>query len=139
MGLGQKISAFFGLAPVEVVAPSQVDRASSGGAPPRVAVQSRSERMQALPGDSTAQVPPMRILRAASRCDSSTSIGSDGRGSFSSSRGNSGEFGRTGSSSSRPRLSIDSRAARQTALPGDPGQYVPPARILRAASLKSDA
>ena len=138
MGLGQKISAFFGLAPIEVVAPSQVDRASSGGAPPRVAVQSRSERMQALPGDSTAQVPPMRILRAASRCDSSTSIASDGRNSFSSSRGNSGEFGRTGSSNV-PRLSADSRAGRQTALPGYPGQHVPPARILRATSLKSDA
>ena len=138
MGLGQKISAFFGLAPVEVVAPSQFERAPSGGQPPRVAVQSRSERMQALPGDSTEQVPPMRILRAASRCDSSTSIASDGRNSVSSSRGNSGEFGRTGSSNV-PRLSADSRAARQTALPGDPGQQVPPARILRAASLKSDA
>ena len=138
MGLGQKISAFFGLAPVEVVAPSQFERAPSGGQAPRVAVQSRSERMQALPGDSTEQVPPMRILRAASRCDSSTSIASDGRNSFSSSRGNSGEFGRTGSSNA-PRLSADSRAGRQTALPGDPGQHVPPARILRAASLKSDA
>jgi hypothetical protein len=80
----------------------------------------------------------MRILRAASRCDSSTSIASDGRNSVSSSRGNSGEFGRTGSSNV-PRLSADSRAARQTALPGDPGQQVPPAKILRAASLKSDA
>ena len=79
MGLGQKISAFFGLAPVEAAAPSQFERAPSGGQPPRVAVQSRSERMQALPGDSTEQVPPMRILRAASRCDSSTSIASDGR------------------------------------------------------------
>lgn len=136
MGLGQKISAFFGLAPVEAAAPSQFERAPSGG--PRVAVQSRSERMQALPGDSTEQVPPMRILRAASRCDSYSSIASDGRNSVSSSRGNSGEFGRTGSSNV-PRLSADSRAARQTALPGDPGQQVPPARILRAASLKSDA
>jgi len=68
-----------------------------------VAVHSRSDHMPTLPGDNGQQVPPMHILRQASRQESSSSVGS--------SRGASQEFMRVGSSGSLPRASIDVSAA----------------------------
>ena len=89
----------------------------------RVGVQARAGRMTELPGDPPQRVAPRRILREASeRCAShnAADVASD--------------FGRTGSSNSAPRLSIDSKARRSTPLPGDSVRDVPPLRVLRRAA-----
>jgi len=78
--------------------------------------------MPTLPGDNGQQVPPMHILRQASRQESSSSVGS--------SRGASKEFMRVGSSGA----SIDSkRISRMPSLPGDNAQQAHSMRFLRQA------
>ena len=64
------------------------------------------------PGDNGHQVPPIHILRQATRQESSSSIGS--------SRGPSQEFVRVESSGPLARVSIDSQSInRMPSLPGD--------------------
>jgi len=92
-----------------------------------------SGRRAALPGDTSQVVPPMHILRAASRNSSDFLRDGSGGGARPSS-----EFQRDGGSSGSfvPRISVDS--GRRTSLPGDAGQGVAPMHILRAAA-KSDS
>jgi len=148
MGWGQKIGSFLGFGGSDtnsfsVAVHSRADRMPSlpGDTEQRkvssdpksptlgfsVAVHSRVDRMPSLPGDNGQQVPPMHILRQASRQESSSSIGS--------SRGASQEFMRAGSGVSLPRVSIDSqRSRRMSGLPGDNSQQVHSMRVLRQAS-----
>ena len=117
--MGQKQSS--------AAADANVERVPSDGALPRVSSSARSNRMAPLPGEGgLQQVPPAHILRAAAERSGS-------------SRGNSIDFQRVGSSGSAPRLSTDSgKMRRMHSLPGDGQQIVPPAHILRAAAERTD-
>jgi len=82
-----------------------------------------------MTGNNGQHVPPMHILRQASRQESSSSIGS--------SRGASQEFMRVGSSGSLQRVSIDlQRISRMPLLPGDNAQQVHSLRFLRQAYME---
>jgi hypothetical protein len=136
MGWAQQMSSFFSVAVhsrSDHMPSLPGDNGQHAGSSPKspalgfsVAVHSRSDHMPTLPGDNGQHVPPMHILRQASRQESSSSIGS--------SRGASQEFMRVGSSGSSQRVSIDSqRISRMPSLPGDNAQQVHSMRFLRQA------
>jgi hypothetical protein len=137
MGWAQQMSSFFSVAVhsrSDHMPSLPGDNGQHAGSSPKspalgfsVAVHSRSDHMPSLPGDNGQQVPPMHILRQASRQESSSSIGS--------SRGASQEFMRVGCSGSLLRVSIDSqRISRMPSLPGDNVQQVHSMRFLHQAN-----